>query len=80
MLNTVRCNYMKGEYKVKADAYEIIKAKRLALGLSQKQLAEKAGLSHNTVYNLESNRVSTHLETYEKICKVLGIKLSSLLE
>ena len=65
---------------MKADAYEIIKAKRQSLGLSQKQLAEKAGLSHNTVYNLESNRVSTNLETYEKICKVLGIKLSSLLE
>lgn len=65
---------------MKANAHEIIKAKRLELGLSQKQLADKAGLSHNTVYNLESNRVSTNLETYEKICKVLGIKLSSLLE
>ena len=62
------------------DAHEIIKEKRLELGLSQKQLADKAGLSHNTVYNLETNRVSTNLETYEKICKVLGIKLSSLLE
>lgn len=65
---------------MKADAHEIIKEKRMELGLSQKQLADKAGLSHNTVYNLESNRVSTNLETYEKICKVLGIKLSSILE
>ena len=65
---------------MKADAHEVIKEKRLKLWLSQKQLADKAGLSHNTVYNLESNRVSTNLETYEKICKVLGIKLSSLLE
>ncbi|HRU97010.1 MAG TPA: helix-turn-helix transcriptional regulator [Ruminococcus sp.] len=62
------------------NANEILKEKRLELGLSQKQLADKAGLSHNTVYNLETNRVSTNLETYEKICKVLGIKLSSLLE
>ena len=65
---------------MKANAHEIIKEKRLKLGLSQKQLADKAGLSHNTVYNLETNRVSTNLETYEKICKVLGIKLSSILE
>lgn len=65
---------------MKDNAHEIIKEKRLQLGLSQKQLADKAGLSHNTVYNLETNRVSTNLETYEKICKVLGIKLSSLLE
>ena len=65
---------------MKENVHEIIKEKRLKLGLSQKQLADKAGLSHNTVYNLESNRVSTNLETYEKICKVLGIKLSSLLE
>ena len=62
------------------NANKILKEKRLELGLSQKQLADKAGLSHNTVYNLETNRVSTNLETYEKICKVLGIKLSSLLE
>ena len=65
---------------MKTDAHEIIKEKRIELGLSQKQLADKAGLSHNTVYNLEANRVSTNLETYEKICKVLGIKLSSILE
>ena len=65
---------------MKENAHEIIKEKRMKLGLSQKQLADKAGLSHNTVYNLETNRVSTNLETYEKICKVLGIKLSSLLE
>ncbi|WP_294751927.1 helix-turn-helix transcriptional regulator [uncultured Ruminococcus sp.] len=65
---------------MKENVHEIIKEKRMELGLSQKQLADKAGLSHNTVYNLETNRVSTNLETYEKICKVLGIKLSSLLE
>lgn len=65
---------------MKTDAHERIKEKRLKLGLSQKQLADKAGVSHNTVYNLETNRVSTNLETYEKICKVLGIKLSSILE
>lgn len=65
---------------MKDDANDIIKAERLKLGLSQKQLAEKAGLSHNTIYKLETNKVATNLETYEKVCKALGIKLSSILE
>ena len=65
---------------MRADANEIIKDERLKLGLSQKQLAEKAGLSHNTIYKLETSKVATNLDTYEKVCKALGIKLSSLME
>lgn len=64
---------------MKANAHEIIKEKRLKLGLSQKQLAEKSGVSHNTIYNLEANKVSPNLETYEKVCNALGIKLASIL-
>ncbi len=65
---------------MKANAHEIIKEKRLKLGLSQKELAEKAGLSHNTIYNLEANKVATNLETYQKVCDALGLKLSSVLK
>ena len=65
---------------MKSNANEIIKAKRLKLGLSQKQLAEKAGLSHNTIYNLEANKVAPNLETYQKVCDALGLKLSSVLK
>ena len=60
-------------------ANKIIKEKRLKLGWSQKKLAQKAGLCHNTIYNIEANKGATKLETYEKVCKALGIKMSSLL-
>lgn len=62
-----------------AAANKIIKEKRLRLGWSQKELAQKAGLCHNTIYNLEANRGATKLETYEKVCNALGIKMSRLL-
>ena len=62
-----------------AAANKIIKEKRLKLGWSQKELAQKAGLCHNTIYNLEANKGATKLETYEKVCKALGIKMSHLL-
>ena len=62
-----------------AAANKIIKEKRLRLGWSQKELAQKAGLCHNTIYNLEANKGATKLETYEKVCKALGIKMSRLL-
>lgn len=65
---------------VKANANEIIKAKRLKLGLSQKALAEKAGVSLNTVYNLEAQKNQPTFTTYMKICEALGIKLSSILK
>ncbi len=52
---------------------------KIALGLSQKELAEKAGLCKNTIYNLEAKKGVTKLETYEKVCKALGIKINYLL-
>lgn len=65
---------------MKANANEIIKAKRLKLGLSQKALAEKAGVSLNTVYNLEAQNNTPTIITYQKICDALGIKLTSILK
>ena len=62
-----------------AAANNIIKSKRLKLGLSQKQLAQIADVSINTIYNIENNRVIPNLQTYEKVCKALGIKMSRLL-
>ncbi|MCR4888787.1 MAG: helix-turn-helix domain-containing protein [Ruminococcus sp.] len=60
-------------------AAEIIRTRRLKLGLSQKKLAEKAGLCINTIYNVEANKGKPDLATYQKICDALGIKLSSIL-
>ena len=65
---------------MKAAANEIIKEKRMKLGLSQRDLAKKAGVSHNTVYNVENAKGTQSLTTYKKICDALGIKVSSVLK
>lgn len=58
---------------------EYLKEKRLELGLSQKELAEKAGVSSNTIYNIEKGNFSPNVSTYQKICKALNIKLADIL-
>ncbi|MBR5180251.1 MAG: helix-turn-helix transcriptional regulator [Lachnospiraceae bacterium] len=65
---------------MKAAANEIIREKRMKLGLSQRDLAKKAGVSHNTVYNVENAKGTQSLTTYKKICDALGIKVSSVLK
>lgn len=69
------------KYHEKRDIFifALLKARRIKLGLSQKQLARIAGVSINTIYNIENKRVISNLQTYEKVCKALGIKMSRLL-
>ena len=64
---------------MKAAANEVIRARRLKLGMSQKELAEKAGVSTNTVYNVEAGK-SASLTSYKKICDALELKLSRVLK
>ena len=59
---------------------EILRKTREEKGLTQKQLAEKTGLSLNTIYNAEKVTATCHLDTYRKICAVLGLKLSDIIE
>ena len=59
---------------------KIIRTKREKMKLTQKQLAEKTGLSLNTIYNAEKVTATCHLDTYRKICAVLGLKLSDIIE
>ena len=65
---------------MKKTASEIIKDARMKLGLSQKDLADKAGLNKNTVYYIESNKCEPKVETYKKLCSVLNISISELIE
>ena len=65
---------------MKAAANEYLKAKRLKLGLSQRELAEKAGVSTNTIGNIETNKGTPNLATYKKVCDALGVKVSSVLK
>lgn len=53
---------------------------RRALGLQQKQLAEKAGLTPSLVSQIERDRVSPSLNTLGKLASALGVSLSQFFE
>ncbi len=55
-------------------------AQRLALNLTQAQLAEQAGVSKRTLERLESGATATHLSAFLRVCRVLGLhdRLESL--
>ncbi|MDQ9760074.1 helix-turn-helix transcriptional regulator, partial [Acinetobacter baumannii] len=46
---------------------------RKELGMTQQDLADKCGLSKNTIYNYENGRVEPTKENIEKISKVLSV-------
>ena len=52
---------------------------RIDRGLSQRQLAERAGLSPGAVWRLEQ-RGSGHPNTLKKIADVLGVRPTDLLK
>lgn len=52
---------------------------RKEAGLTQVELARKAGIGRATLSRLENGEHSPRYETLEKIAKALGVKVSSLL-
>ena len=57
----------------------ILQELRINQGLSQRQLAEKAGLSPGAVWALEQ-RGSGHPDTLKKVANVLGVRPVDLLK
>ena len=57
-----------------------IKALRLAAGLTQKQLAELAGLAEITIRQYELNKREPKLEQLKKIASVLNVSVSELID
>jgi len=58
------------------DVGEKLKALRKRYGLSQRQLAEKAGLTHGTVSFIERNKISPSIGTMRQILDSIPITLS----
>ena len=56
-----------------------IRDARVELRLTQKELADKSGLSMNYISRIERADVSPTLETLEKLIKALKIKSSDIL-
>ena len=49
-------------------------------GLTQEQLAKKAGISRGYLARLETARQDPTLSTLEKLAKALGVKVAKLIE
>lgn len=56
-----------------------IRKERVALSLSQEQLAAKARISRNYVSLLELNQKSPTVAVLLRVCKALGVRASRLL-
>lgn len=54
---------------------DIISFHRKRSGLSQKNVAQLAGVGKNMVYELENGKLSVRLENLLKVLQVLNIKL-----
>ena len=55
-----------------------IRLRRLELNLSQEELAEIVGISPSFVGHIERAEKSATLDTYDRICEVLGLSLDYL--
>lgn len=52
---------------------------RLEAHLSQEMLAEKAGISANTVSRIEGGQTAMSIETFRKLIRILGVDANVLL-
>ena len=53
---------------------------RKARGLSQRALAEKAGVSRVTIARIETDKISPTLRTFEQLAAALDVPVSELIE
>lgn len=58
---------------------EEIRKARLAAGLTQEKLAFEADVSRNYISLLELDQKSPTLETLDRICRAMGVKMSALI-
>ena len=68
----------KKEYDALEPEYLLVKSlidKRLAAGLTQKELAEKIGTRQSVISNLEGGEANPTLATLRKVADALGAKV-----
>jgi y4mF family transcriptional regulator len=53
-----------------------VREKRRALRLTQQQLADKAGVGLNFVYQLEKNKATVQLDCTKQVLAALGLELA----
>ncbi len=57
-----------------------IKDLRMKAGLSQKELADKVGLTPSFISQVENNQITPSLSSFLQICNTLGVSLSDTLQ
>jgi transcriptional regulator with XRE-family HTH domain len=65
---------------LKATVGRVLRAQRVKLGISQEEVAARAGVDRSYVSILERGLKSPTLETLEKICAALGTLPERLIE
>jgi transcriptional regulator with XRE-family HTH domain len=65
---------------LKATIGRVLRTRREKLGISQEEVAERAGVDRSYVSILERGLKSPTLETLEKICAALGTLPESVIE
>lgn len=55
---------------------KFVKEERIRLGWTQQQLADKAGVGLNFVYQLEKEKPTVRLDTTNQVLKALGYEIS----
>ena len=53
----------------------LILEKRLELGISQRELADRVGTSQNRIYLIENGEANPTLDTIQRLADVLGVSL-----
>jgi transcriptional regulator with XRE-family HTH domain len=56
-----------------------LKALRIRRALTQQELAEKAGISKNTLNRIELNKAEPHMSTLRKLSQALDVDPTKLL-
>lgn len=57
-----------------------VKFERIKRNLSQEQLAFKANVNKNTIWKIETGKVSPTIETLEKIANAFGMNFLDLID
>ena len=68
------------EQRIKRLFGKHVRERRLALGLTQQELADRAGLHRSYIGEIELGRRNVTLKSAAKIAKVLQVDVASLLE
>lgn len=58
---------------------DVIRSHRKDRGLSQYELADRAGTSANSISSLENGQTGVHLQTLDRLAEALGVRSSYLL-